>query len=112
MLRIFKCAERRGRSAAITASFELQAAFRFDKDDPLKMRGRLEWYDGDRKIGEQLLADSPAIEPMFLNRAAETPGVHFYRARFVPATDYVPQAPSIGSALFQWAPPGESAPSA
>lgn len=93
------------------SQFELQASFHIAKRNDSPLRGRLEWHDGDRKIGEQMLLNPSSIEPFFLNRAAESPGLHFYRARYVPATNYIPPQPSFfWNDAFTWLPPGESEP--
>lgn len=93
------------------SQFELQASFNIAKRSRSPLRGRLEWYDGDRKIGEQMLLNPSSIEPFFLNRVAETPGLHFYRARYVPSTGYIPpQFNFFWDDSFTWLPPGESEP--
>ncbi len=67
-------------------SFELQASFTTKKTSGTPLYGRLEWFDGDRKIGEETFnGKSLTWEPFFLRRQFESPGTHNYRAEYTTA---------------------------
>ncbi len=67
-------------------SFELQANFTSGKFTSARLFGRLEWFDGALKIGEQIF-DGKTFdwEPLFLRRQFESPGMHSYRVEYTAA---------------------------